>query len=151
MAALLVVATVLGVVFWSSSGVGETGETGEADVDVAGEPSVPGALDPDLVADAFDAAGLDSQNPTSSWSAASLEEGASDLLEAYSQQEGCALAQSGYLDMKGQVWGCVVVGQGWADVCMVKQASSSGEEDTASAQVYCWRIDQASLAATLGE
>lgn len=141
----------MGVVFWPGAGVGETSAGGEADADVAGEPSVPGALDPDLVDDAFDAAGLDGQNPTSSWSAASLEEGASDLLEAYSQQEGCALAQSGYLDMKGQVWGCVVVGQGWADVCMVKQTSSSGEGDASLAQVYCWRIDQASLAETLGE
>ena len=95
----------------------------------------------DLLNSAFDLVGLESEGPTRSWEAASLEEGASQLLGEYSQDSACALAQSGYLDLQGHVWGCVVTGGGWADICIVKQADSDE-----AAQVYCWRIDQGSVA-----
>ena len=95
----------------------------------------------DLLNSAFDLVGLESEGPTRSWEAASLEEGASQLLGEYSQDSACALAQSGYLDLQGHVWGCVVTGGGWADICIVRQ-DASGE----AAQVYCWRIDQGSVA-----
>ena len=95
----------------------------------------------DLLNSAFDLVGLESEGPTRSWEAASLEEGASQLLGEYSQDSACVLAQSGYLDLQGHVWGCVVTGGGWADICIVRQADS-GE----AAQVYCWRIDQGSVA-----
>ena len=95
----------------------------------------------DLLNSAFDLVGLESEGPTRSWEAASLEEGASQLLDEYSQDSACVLAQSGYLDLQGHVWACVVTGGGWADICIVRQADS-GE----AAQVYCWRIDQGSVA-----
>lgn len=95
----------------------------------------------DLLDSAFDLVGLDNEGPARSWEAASLEEGASQLLDEYSQDSACVLAQSGYLDLQGHVWACVVTGGGWADICIVKQADS-GE----AAQVYCWRIDQGSVA-----
>ena len=95
----------------------------------------------DLLNSAFDLVGLESEGPTRSWEAASLEEGASQLLGEYSQDSACVLAQSGYLDLQGHVWACVVTGGGWADICIVRQADS-GE----AAQVYCWRIDQGSVA-----
>ena len=95
----------------------------------------------DLLNSAFDLVGLESEGPTRSWEAASLEEGASQLLGEYSQDSACVLAQSGYLDLQGHVWGCVVTGGGWADICIVKQADSDE-----TAQVYCWRIDQGSVA-----
>ena len=95
----------------------------------------------DLLNSAFDLVGLESEGPTRSWEAASLEEGASQLLGEYSQDSACVLAQSGYLDLQGHVWGCVVTGGGWADICIVKQADSDE-----AAQVYCWRIDQGSVA-----
>ncbi len=100
----------------------------------------------DLLDSAFDLAGIDGQGPPRSWEAASLEEGASWLLDQYAQDESCALAQSGYLDLQGRVWGCVVVGESWADICVVKQGDT-GEE----AQVFCWRIDQDSVAREIGE
>ena len=100
----------------------------------------------DLLNSAFDLVGLESEGPTRSWEAASLEEGASQLLGEYSQDSACALAQSGYLDLQGHVWGCVVTGGGWADICIVKQADSDE-----AAQVYCWRIDQGSVAWGLSE
>ena len=100
----------------------------------------------DLLNSAFDLVGLESEGPTRSWEAASLEEGASQLLDEYSQDSACVLAQSGYLDLQGHVWGCVVTGGGWADICIVKQADSDE-----AAQVYCWRIDQGSVAWGLSE
>ncbi len=100
----------------------------------------------DLLDSAFDLAGIEGQGPARSWEAASLEEGASQLLDQYAQDESCALAQSGYLDLQGRVWGCVVVGESWADICVVKQ-SDLGE----TAQVLCWRIDQDSVASGIGE
>ena len=95
----------------------------------------------DLLNSAFDLVGLESEGPTRSWEAVSLEEGASQLLGEYSQDSACALAQSGYLDLQGHVWGCVVTGGDWADICIVRQADSDE-----AAQVYCWRIDQGSVA-----
>ncbi len=107
----------------------------------SGEDSGEGLLD-----SAFGLVGLEGQDAARSWEAASLEEGASQLLEEYAQQDACALAQSGYLDLQGQVWGCVVMGQGWADICVVKEGASGG-----AARVYCWRIDQDGVARDIGE
>ena len=108
--------------------------------------SASGSGGEDLLDSAFDLVGLDNEGPSRSWEAESLEEGASQLLGEYAQDSACVLVQSGYLDLQGRVWGCVVTGQGWADICVVKQ----GDLDE-TAHVLCWRIDQNSAARGLGE
>lgn len=107
----------------------------------SGEEGGEGLLD-----SAFDLVGLEGRAAARSWEATSLEEGASQLLDQYAQQDACALARSGYLDLQGRVWGCVVTGRGWADICVVKESASDG-----TAQVFCWRIDQDSAARAIGE
>ena len=49
-----------------------------------------------------------------------LEEEGSRVLERYRSRGDCVLAQAGYLDLTGRVWGCVVQGDGWAEVCLVE-------------------------------
>ena len=56
-----------------------------------------------------------------------LELAASELLEAYRAQRGCALVQSGYLDLAGNAWSCVVSGDGWVDVCVLARAGDDQE------------------------
>lgn len=142
--ALLIAATVieLGPTGDASSGAGVSDASTQGGEKFSA--SVSGGED--LLDSAFDLVGLDNEGPSRSWEAASLEEGASRLLDEYAQDNACVLAQSGYLDLQGRVWGCVVTGQGWADICVVKQGGS-GE----TAQVLCWRIDQDSAAQGLGE
>ena len=141
---LLTVATIIGQGSFedSSSGAGASDASAQSGEKFSASDS-DGA---DLLDSAFDLVGLDSETPARSWEAASLEEGASQLLGEYAQDSACVLVQSGYLDLQGRVWGCVVTGEGWADVCIVKQADT-GE----AAQVYCWRIDQDSVTQGLGE
>lgn len=50
-----------------------------------------------------------------------VEQVAARLLCAYRDRGDCVLASSGYLDLFGSVWSCVVEGDGWADVCLVVQ------------------------------
>ena len=50
-----------------------------------------------------------------------VEQVAGELLQTYRDQGDCVLAQEGYLDLLGNVWGCVVFGGSWADVCLVGQ------------------------------
>lgn len=52
------------------------------------------------------------------------EQVATRLLSSYREAGNCALASSGYLDLFGSVWGCVVQGDGWVDVCIVSEEGS---------------------------
>jgi len=54
-----------------------------------------------------------------------------ELLEGYADGGDCVLAQSGYLDLLGRSWGCVIQGEGWVDICIV-QEGPSGEGSTRS-------------------
>lgn len=58
------------------------------------------------------------------------EEGV-EVLEEYEARGGCVLAQSGYLDLLGRSWGCVIQGEGWVDICVV-QEGRDGEGSTLS-------------------
>ena len=57
-----------------------------------------------------------------------LAEGAIGVLEGYRARGDCALAHAGYLDLAGDVWGCVIQGDGWADIVVVS-ARGSKEPD----------------------
>ena len=65
------------------------------------------------------------------WTEVRREEGnpeqvATRLLRAYRDAGGCVLARSGYLDLTGSAWGCVVQGDGWTDVCVVCATAEEG-------------------------
>ena len=55
-----------------------------------------------------------------------MTEAAADMLRAYSEVPTAQLALSGYLDIKGNVWGAIVRdGRGWVD--MVTVAADAGD------------------------
>ena len=45
------------------------------------------------------------------------------VLGRYEADGTCLLASAGYLDLFGRVWGCVVEGPGWVDVCVVEETA----------------------------
>lgn len=53
--------------------------------------------------------------------AGDVEQVAIHLLTSYRDAQNCVLVSSGYLDLLGLVWGCVVQGDGWVDVCTVTE------------------------------
>lgn len=75
----------------------------------------------------------------------SLEDEAKRTLELWRGQGGCVVARSGYLDLSGKVWGCVLQGQGWAEVVVIWEgASGSGSE------VLSLRMEASELEGVLG-
>jgi len=52
---------------------------------------------------------------------------ASRRLEAYRDAGSCSVECAGYLDMLGNVWGCLIQGEGWAEILVI-----GGEEDGSS-------------------
>ncbi len=68
------------------------------------------------------------------WSAnEALPHVAATLLEAYRDEGSATLVTSGYLDVRGMVWGMVATGEaGWVDVAFVYAGAS---DDTATARV----------------
>ena len=48
---------------------------------------------------------------------------AQTVLGRYESDGTCLLASAGYLDLFGRVWGCVVEGPGWVDVCVVEETT----------------------------
>ena len=51
---------------------------------------------------------------------------ARSLLGRYRDEGTCLLMSAGYLDLMGRVWGCVVEGPGWVDVCVVEKGADAG-------------------------
>jgi hypothetical protein len=75
--------------------------------------------------------------------AGEVEQVATRLLTSYRDQRDCVLAEAGYLDLLGSVWGCVVQGDQWVDVCVIEQV------DEASCQVHVMRFDASEVAKEL--
>ena len=50
-----------------------------------------------------------------------MEATSRELVYRYRDEADCLLRQAGYLDLLGGVWGCVVEGPGWVDVCVVRE------------------------------
>ena len=73
-----------------------------------------------------------------------VEQVATRLLVSYRDARNCALAEAGYLDLLGSVWGCVVQGDGWVDVCIVEQTTES------SCRVHVMRLDARETRGLLG-
>lgn len=69
--------------------------------------------------------------------AGDLIEPAEDILAAYRDAEGAVLVASGYLDLKGNLWGAVVRGAGgWVDVVVVSTAEDAGETRVRVARLH---------------
>lgn len=60
----------------------------------------------------------------------SIEREAEKRLISYRSEEGCTLECAGYLDLFGNTWGCVVQGDGWVDIVIIRNVA----EQTCSVQ-----------------
>ena len=65
----------------------------------------------------------------------SLAEEGERVLEDYRLRGDCIVAQAGYLDLSGKVWGCVVQGAGWVELCVIREGDEGGSE------VVSWHMD----------
>lgn len=75
---------------------------------------------------ALEELGLEGTLGAREWTTPAMKQGdiehvARDILTSYRDEGDCVLAQSGYLDLFGTVWSCVVYGGSWADVCVVDE------------------------------
>ena len=57
------------------------------------------------------------------------------VLEGYRLRGDCIVAQAGYLDLSGKMWGCVVQGAGWVELCVIREGDEGGSE------VVSWHMD----------
>ena len=60
-------------------------------------------------------------NPVSHDAEGDVAQAASAELERYKRRGDCVLCQAGYLDLLGGVWGCLVQGPGWVEMCVVEE------------------------------
>lgn len=76
-----------------------------------------------------------------------LLECATSILQTYQSRQDCALAHSGYLDICGNVWSCVLCGKGWVDVVFVSQCKKDQcEVKTVHLTAAQWASRYANLA-----
>lgn len=75
--------------------------------------------------------------------AGEVEQVATRLLASYRDERDCALVEAGYLDLLGSVWGCVVQGDQWVDICVIEQV------DEAFCRVHVMRLDASEVAKEL--
>ncbi len=71
---------------------------------------------------------------------------AGELLEERRARGDCVLARSGYLDLFGRTWGCVLQGNGWVEICLV---SGTGADE--GCVVVSWLMSAADVAGRVGE
>ena len=67
-----------------------------------------------------------------------VEAAAAEVLDRYLGQGDVALAHAGWVDLLGGCWGCVAVGPGWADVCLVSGGDSSSKVQTLRMEAEEW-------------
>lgn len=54
-----------------------------------------------------------------------LRTAAASLMKEYQDRSDCILLEARYLDLLGSIWGFSVEGQGWVDVCIMRDAGAS--------------------------
>ncbi len=115
----------------AAAGAGLAGESDAASVDASTFLSV---LERSAAADA-------QGDASCAWTADEpIDELASDVLRAYRATPGCQLMTSGYLDLKGNAWGGIVLNaEGWVDVIVV-----AAEEGDASSTARIARMSASS-------
>ncbi len=69
----------------------------------------------------------------------SVPDAAGALIKRYREQTETTLAHAGWLDLVGRCWGCVVVGPGWVDVCLVSGTDEACTAQTIRMEVEEWR------------
>lgn len=76
-----------------------------------------------------------------------LSGAATSLLEEYEQQDGVLLVRSGWVDLLGRVWGCVLMGPGWVDVCLASEEVGGAQTRirTLRMEVSEWRDSYAEV------
>ncbi len=74
-----------------------------------------------------------------------VQDAAVELVGRYRSQGDATLAHAGWLDMFGRCWGCVVVGPGWVDVCLVSGTDEEATGQTLRMEVEEWRRIYAGL------
>lgn len=112
---------------------------GEGDTDPMPSDGAQSPIDGELIAELMAGGGVESREQEGS-----VEEVAASMLATYRDQGDCVLASTGYLDLYGSVWSCVVRGSRWADVCIV-----SAGEDGSRCQVIVLRMREDEVAALL--
>ena len=50
-----------------------------------------------------------------------LTDSAEKLILSSRDEQTCLLRSAGFLDLMGRVWGCVIEGPGWADICVLEE------------------------------
>ena len=136
LAALLVLAILLsgGGGADEESGAGASAESGESGRQVLDEV-------PEPVGNALssaEASGYESERTL-------VEEGR-EVLERFRSRGDCVLARAGYLDLTGRAWGCVTQGEGWVEICIVREAP-----DGDGCSVVSWHMDAEDVAAVVEE
>lgn len=134
-AALAVLAAALGILV-RAAGVPAGGE-GEA-ARVAEEQAtaqLPEEPEMDEEAQALARELLDGAGQATRTCALDVPEASSEVLEGYAARSDCVLRQAAYLGLSGDSWGCVVLGGGWAEICLVVAADEGSE-------VRTWRVSQ---------
>ena len=109
---LAALAGILGV--WLGAGENDVGQG------LQGEPTVPDEAASEGIAMPSDL-GFSRRE-----SALPLEEEVARVLGRRRQEGNCVVARSGYLDLSGRVWGCVLQGDGWSDVVVVLEGDGDG-------------------------
>ena len=79
-------------------------------------------------------------------SARGVADEAASVLEDRRARGDSLVARSGYLDMFGGAWGCVLQGSGWVEVCLVSE-----DGDGEGSSVVTWRMLASDLAGLAGE
>lgn len=64
------------------------------------------------------------QNSVQRDSKETIQDEAQSVLESYQQRSDCVLVYSGYMDLAGNVWGCLVNGGNWSELVII---SDQGE------------------------
>lgn len=82
-------------------------------------------------------------------SALPLEEEATRVLGRRRQEGNCVVARSGYLDLSGRVWGCVLQGDGWSEVIVVLEGDGDGC-DVLSCRMDAREVDATAILGTGG-
>lgn len=75
-----------------------------------------------------------------------VEGAASALLEERRAQGGCVVVRSGYLDLLGRTWACVLQGSGWVEICLVSE-----RDEGRGSEVVTWRMEASELGSLAAE
>lgn len=119
---------------------GTDGGAADADPDGGGADDGMQAASPATGADAYDdRSASEGGGRDGRWSdgdeavESRVEEGGEDVvakaasvLEGYRDRGDCLLREAGYLDLYGDVWGCVVEAPAWVDVVVVRSTTEGG-------------------------